>query len=210
MDRRVFMKSGAMALVTMGLSPSFLRRSAFGAELMKGAASRGGARGKTLICLFQRGAADALNVVVPHGDAAYYRLRPNIAIPRPSLAAGPAGALDLDGFFGLFFSGFPDLLLIASLTPLCGLPQQLVTGRILPAVAFSILFGNLFYAWQARKLAQKTNHRYLVWLGYGGSGLHRSSQKPCDCSLLRVNSDACLLGAGTGGFRCQERRFQSI
>ena len=43
------------------------------------------------------------------------------------------------GFFGLFFSGFPDLLLIASLTPLCGLPQQLVTGRILPAVAFSIL-----------------------------------------------------------------------
>jgi len=95
------MKSGAMALVTMGLSPSFLRRSAFGAELVKGAASRGAARGKTLICLFQRGAADALNVVVPHGEAAYYRLRPNIAIPRPSLAAGPAGAVDLDGFFGL-------------------------------------------------------------------------------------------------------------
>ena len=36
----------------------------------------GNARGKTLICLFQRGAADALNVVVPHGEAAYYRLRP--------------------------------------------------------------------------------------------------------------------------------------
>jgi uncharacterized protein (DUF1501 family) len=101
MDRRVFMKSGAMALVTMGLSPSFLRRSAFGADLMKGAATRGAARGKTLICLFQRGAADALNVVVPHGDPAYYRLRPNIAIPRPSLGAGPAGAVDLDGFFGL-------------------------------------------------------------------------------------------------------------
>ena len=82
MDRRVFMKSGAMALVTMGLSPSFLRRSAFGAQLLDGAAARGGTRGKTLICLFQRGAADALNVVVPHGEAAYYRLRPNIAIPR--------------------------------------------------------------------------------------------------------------------------------
>jgi uncharacterized protein (DUF1501 family) len=101
MDRRVFMKSGAMALVTMGLSPSFLRRTAFGAEVMKGAATGGAARGRTLICLFQRGAADALNVVVPHGEAAYYRLRPNIAIPRPSLAAGPAGAVDLDGFFGL-------------------------------------------------------------------------------------------------------------
>src|SRR3954454_14285537 len=101
MDRRVFMKSGAMALMTMGLSPSFLRRTAFGAELVRGAAANGNARGKTLICLFQRGAADALNVVVPHGDPAYYRARPNIAIPRPTLATGSAGAIDLDGFFGL-------------------------------------------------------------------------------------------------------------
>ncbi|MDB4885474.1 MAG: hypothetical protein JWN79_912 [Gemmatimonadetes bacterium] len=99
MDRRVFMKSGAMALVTMGLSPSFLRRTAFGAELLQGAGTLGAARGKTLICLFQRGAADALNVVVPHGEAAYYRLRPNIAIGRPEVAG--QGAIDLDGFFGL-------------------------------------------------------------------------------------------------------------
>ena len=95
------MKSGALALVTMGLSPSFLRRTTFGADLLSGAALNGAARGKTLICLFQRGAADALNVVVPHGDAAYYRLRPNIAIPRPGVTTGAAGALDLDGFFGL-------------------------------------------------------------------------------------------------------------
>jgi uncharacterized protein (DUF1501 family) len=101
MDRRVFMKSGALALVTMGLSPSFLRRTAFGADLLNGAASKGAARGKTLICLFQRGAADALNVVVPHGEAAYYRLRPNIAIPRPTSDARSTGAVDLDGFFGL-------------------------------------------------------------------------------------------------------------
>jgi uncharacterized protein (DUF1501 family) len=101
MDRRVFMKSGALSLVTMGLSPSFLRRTAFGAELVRGAATGGNARGKTLICLFQRGAADALNVVVPFGEAAYHRLRPNIAIPAPTLAAGRAGAIDLDGFFGL-------------------------------------------------------------------------------------------------------------
>ncbi len=101
MNRRVFMKSGALSLVTLGLSPSFLRRTAFGAELLRGAATGGGTRGRTLICLFQRGAADALNVVVPHGEAAYYRLRPNIAIPRPALSAGPAGAFDLDGFFGL-------------------------------------------------------------------------------------------------------------
>jgi uncharacterized protein (DUF1501 family) len=101
MDRRVFMKSGALSLMTMGLSPSFLRRTAFGAELVRGSAVNGNARGKTLICLFQRGAADALNVVVPHGDAGYYRARPNIAIPRPTLATGGVGAIDLDGFFGL-------------------------------------------------------------------------------------------------------------
>src|SRR5829696_6149677 len=100
MDRRVFMKSGAMALVTMGLSPSFLRRTAYGSELLRGASVGGNARGKTLICLFQRGAADALNVVVPHGDRAYYALRPSIAIPRPTRGAS-AAALDLDGFFGL-------------------------------------------------------------------------------------------------------------
>jgi uncharacterized protein (DUF1501 family) len=100
MNRRVFVKSGAMAFVTLGLAPSFLRRSAFGAELAKGAATYGNARGKVLICLFQRGAADALNMIVPHGDPAYYALRPNIAIPAPSSGSALA-ALDLDGFFGL-------------------------------------------------------------------------------------------------------------
>lgn len=74
---------------------------------------------------------------------------------------------DLDGFFGLFFSGFPDLLLIASLTPLCGLPPKLVAGRILPAVAFSILFGNLFYAWQAHRLARTTGRNDVTAIPFG-------------------------------------------
>ena len=98
MQRRVFVKSGALALVTMGLSPSFLRRTAFGMPLP---ASR---QGKILICLFQRGAADGLNVVVPHGEPAYYAMRPTIAVPRPGAgasAAAQASAVDLDGFFGL-------------------------------------------------------------------------------------------------------------
>jgi uncharacterized protein (DUF1501 family) len=93
MQRRYFVKSGAIALATMGLSPSFLRRAAFGMELPAAQ------KGKVLICLFQRGAADALNVVVPFGERAYYQLRPNIAIPAPSSAA--RSAIDLDGFFGL-------------------------------------------------------------------------------------------------------------
>jgi uncharacterized protein (DUF1501 family) len=95
MQRRVFLKSGALALVTLGLDPSFLRRTAFGMELPRAA------RGKTLICLFQRGAADALNVLVPFGDRSYYDLRPNIAIAQPGRAGGAIGAIDLDGFFGL-------------------------------------------------------------------------------------------------------------
>src|SRR3954453_7556640 len=100
MNCRVFMKSGALSFVTLGLAPSFLRRSAFAAELIKGAATHGNARGKVLICLFQRGAADALNMIVPHGDASYYKLRPAIAVPRP-VAGNAQAALDLDGFFGL-------------------------------------------------------------------------------------------------------------
>jgi uncharacterized protein (DUF1501 family) len=94
MQRRVFVKSGALALVTLGLDPHFLRRTAFGMEL------QATAKGKVLVCLFQRGAADALNMVVPHGEAAYYAMRPRIAIPRPTSRAQGA-AVDLDGFFGL-------------------------------------------------------------------------------------------------------------
>ena len=94
MERRAFVRSGALALVTMGLSPSFLRRTAFGMELVNAP------KGKVLICLFQRGAADALNIVVPHGERAYYAMRPSINIPQPSRSS-PDGAIDLDGFFGL-------------------------------------------------------------------------------------------------------------
>jgi uncharacterized protein (DUF1501 family) len=57
-------------------------------------------KGKVLICLFQRGAADALNIVVPHGERAYYAMRPSIAIPSPSRGVAES-AIDLDGFFGL-------------------------------------------------------------------------------------------------------------
>jgi uncharacterized protein (DUF1501 family) len=100
MKRRVFMKSGALAMATLGLDPTFLRKTVFAQDLMKGAAMNGTARGKVLIVLFQRGAADALNVVVPHGEKAYYDMRPTIAVPRP-VSGSAATAIDLDGFFGL-------------------------------------------------------------------------------------------------------------
>lgn len=97
MQRRVFLKSGALALVTLGLTPSFLRRTALAMDLPRAA------RGKTLIVLFQRGAADGLNVVVPFGDKNYYAARPQLSIATPARAgsATGAGAIDLDGYFGL-------------------------------------------------------------------------------------------------------------
>ena len=74
---------------------------------------------------------------------------------------------DLDGFFGLFFSGFPDLLLIAGLAPLCGFPMEMVASRIMPAVAISILSGNLFYAWQAHRLAERTGRSDVTAIPFG-------------------------------------------
>src|SRR5215467_7298714 len=82
-SRRVFLKNGAFAFVSLGFAPSFLARTAF-------AADRPG-RAKRLIAIFQRGAVDGLNVVVPFGEAEYYRARPSIAIPRPN---GNGGAVD--------------------------------------------------------------------------------------------------------------------
>lgn len=83
MNRRVFLKSGAVAMFGVGAAPPWLARAASGST-----------RRKVLVTIFQRGAADGLNVVVPHGDRSYYDLRPNLAIPT-------ADVLDLDGFFGL-------------------------------------------------------------------------------------------------------------
>jgi uncharacterized protein (DUF1501 family) len=86
--RRVFLKSSGIALVTLGFAPSFVARTAAAA----------GTRRKLLITIFQRGAVDGLNMIVPFGDAAYYQARPSIAIARPGAAES---AIDLNGFFGL-------------------------------------------------------------------------------------------------------------
>lgn len=75
---------------------------------------------------------------------------------------------DLDGFFGLFVDNLIQLILIVTL---CGavlqMPSELVFGRILPGVAVSLLVGNLFYAWQARQLALRTEQSEVTALPYG-------------------------------------------
>jgi uncharacterized protein (DUF1501 family) len=89
-SRRVFLKNGSFALVSLGFAPSFLARTAFAAAPAR--------RSKRLIAIFQRGAVDGLSVVVPYGENDYYRVRPTIAIARPK--SQDTAALDLDGFFG--------------------------------------------------------------------------------------------------------------
>ena len=89
-SRRSFLKSAGLGVLALGLPPPFLVRAA-GAEQS--------ARGKVLVVIFQRGGMDGLNAVIPFKDAAYYALRPTIAIAEP--AAGEGRGVDLDGFYAL-------------------------------------------------------------------------------------------------------------
>ena len=91
-ERRTFVKEGALALMALGLPPDFLLQ-----PLLAG--TQGLDRKKTLICIFQRGAVDGLSMVVPFGERGYYDSRRTIAIQAPG--SGDGSALDLDGFFGL-------------------------------------------------------------------------------------------------------------
>ena len=88
LSRRAFLKAGGLAMVSYGLDPLFLARATYA---QPGPAVRSG---RVLVCLFQRGAVDGLSMLVPHGDAHYYKERPNIAIPE-------SAAIDLDGHFAL-------------------------------------------------------------------------------------------------------------
>jgi uncharacterized protein (DUF1501 family) len=88
-SRRIFLKNGGLALVSLGFAPAFLARTVAASD----------ARRRVLITIFQRGAVDGLNMIVPFGERAYYDARPTLAIARPGASAD--GAVDLDGFFGL-------------------------------------------------------------------------------------------------------------
>jgi len=96
MDRRYFLKQSGIGLASFGFmaaAPKFLHQFANAA-----ASESGSAKKKVLVTIFQRGAVDGLNMVVPHGESEYYNIRRSIAIPKPGQTNG---ALDLDGFFGL-------------------------------------------------------------------------------------------------------------
>jgi uncharacterized protein (DUF1501 family) len=120
--RRSFLQSSSL-LASASLLPRWMPRLAFSPPTR-------GPLGDVLIAVFLRGAADALNMVVPHGDEAYYTLRPTLGIPRPDDRHTQAGTrtIDLDGFFGLHPSLSPllpawesgDLAFIHA----CGAPDE--------------------------------------------------------------------------------------
>uniref|UniRef100_Q01XH5 Twin-arginine translocation pathway signal n=1 Tax=Solibacter usitatus (strain Ellin6076) TaxID=234267 RepID=Q01XH5_SOLUE len=91
LTRRYFLRGSAMAMAGAGAVPFWLGRAAATTQ----------ARRKILVAIFQRGAADGLNMVVPFAEKRYYELRPTIGIPAPKGGNGGAAAIDLDGRFGL-------------------------------------------------------------------------------------------------------------
>jgi AGZA family xanthine/uracil permease-like MFS transporter len=75
---------------------------------------------------------------------------------------------DIDGFFGLAIDNLIQFLLIATLCPLiAGIPEAFVFNRVLPGAALSIVFGNIFYSWQAHRLALRERRHDVTALPYG-------------------------------------------
>jgi len=74
---------------------------------------------------------------------------------------------DIDGFFALFQNNLANFVLIAVAMISMGFPSSIVYGRVIPGAAISVLFGNLYYAHMAGKLAIKENRTDVTALSYG-------------------------------------------
>ena len=92
--RRYFLRCSAVAMAGVGTAPSWLLRAA----TVGGQGGQVPKKRKILVAIFQRGAADGLNVVVPFFEPSYYEMRPTIAVPQPGKEDG---GVDLDGRFAL-------------------------------------------------------------------------------------------------------------
>lgn len=90
LTRRTFLQRSSLAAgvgTAMAALPTWVPRFAFAPRYEQPS-------GDVLVCIFLRGGADGLNMIVPYGDADYYSARSQLAIPT-------ADVLDLDGLFGL-------------------------------------------------------------------------------------------------------------
>ena len=194
-------------MVGVGTAPVWLERALYAAD----AAAQ---RKKILVAIFQRGAADGLNIVVPHAEKRYYELRPTIAIPAPGKAAGANGAIDLDGRFALHPSlqqlkPLWDSGQLASL-PLERLTQpgatecddQLVTRQLDDTDTVRIGAATIG-APQA-----KQDRRSLV--GQSHCAAARQSLAPPPALLRRRENGRRARTVGVVADRCQQREFGTI
>lgn len=115
-----------------------------------------GPSGDTLVCIFLRGGADGLNIIVPHGERHYYDFRPNLNIPRPDDRKQHARTVDLDGFFGLHPALAP-LLPIYHATDLgivhaCGSPDE-TRSHFAAQTLMETGVSDSYSGWLARHLA---------------------------------------------------------
>jgi uncharacterized protein (DUF1501 family) len=95
-SRRVFLKSGALALFTAGIGgvPSFITKAAASRKLWMPYK-----KNKIMVCIFQRGAMDGLMAVTPFNDTYLQKARPTLFMSAAKSANKPL--IDLDGKFGL-------------------------------------------------------------------------------------------------------------
>ena len=164
--------------------------------------------GDVLVVVFLRGAADGLNIVVPTGDPAYYRLRPSLAIAPPDAARVPRleRALALDAQFGLHPALAP--LMPAwqaeqlAVVHACGSPDESRShfrAMELMERGLAIEAGPAS-GWVARFLASRPSAdasplRALAW----GSSLPRSLAGVGAVSTLRDLAEARLASAPSQG-----------
>ena len=145
-SRRVFLKSGGVAMIGMSTIPAFLQRAV---------ASTPMPNKKKLIVLFQRGAADGLNMVVPFGEPNYYRIRPSIAIPQPRQGAEGA-AVDLDGIEAIVAAPFAlgDIALFTAVTAAVTVIVGSIVRPFYTALALAV-FGDLCVRKEGTDLAAR-------------------------------------------------------
>ena len=120
--RRIFLQRGMSFVSRATTAPLFIQRSAFGMLPPAGLSSQPGVPEDRVLVVVQLGGGnDGLNTVVPYGNDAYYKARPNLAVPAPGhgTARLPA-ALQVDGANGIglhpSFSGFKELIRIGGMT----------------------------------------------------------------------------------------------
>jgi len=176
-SRRTFLKTAgtiAGTTATFGL-PSWMPRLAF-------AQPYNNPKGDVLVSVFLRGGADALNMVIPHGEDAYYDARPQLAIPRPD-ASDNAKTLDLDGFFGLH-------------PAMTALHQPMLDGRMLAVHATGSPHDSRSH-FEAMDYMERGSHGFDVSTGWIGRHL-ASTATDMDSPIRGIGWGTAIQKALTG------------